>query len=507
MRRIAAKMLGLIELLVLLLSLQQHFVNTSLVDAFTFTTSSRVALTDTRIRTRTLIALSSTRTSTSTSTSTSSINTVDKIEKHSISIPPSSPSTGKSTVCDSTNSSTTLTTTTTKTTAPISSPPTAPPEPPREQQEQTKRRKALASKSRIFSTIDSLIKARNVAKCTTRTKTEKKNGSKTSKTSESETNMNQNTNLKQRQQQQQQQRTKSMGILGEVTESTLIDKPQKELQYKIPDIPKPGTILAPQKASLTKASLISKPSLKDHISITVGRPGVNDAEIANLRLSVFNEYSIDNNCKDWIGMSCDVIEQRRNRGATCICASVNYIDDRNEDEDVNFNINIPNHWIVGSLECSTHEFIGTELGIRRPLDNILYLTEVAVSPKTRRNGVGKLLLKGIDELARKRNVETLYLHVDVENIAACSLYKQAGYEILDSKNKMYAQFTTKLNLHDGATKGRRHHLMHKKLTENQTWYPPLQESSSLSPAFKSCTTTAQTGRKPLERGTLGFEVA
>ena len=95
--------------------------------------------------------------------------------------------------------------------------------------------------------------------------------------------------------------------------------------------------------------------------------------------------------------------------------------------------------------------------------------------------------------------------MDVENTAACSLYKQAGYEILDSKNEMYAQFTTKLNLHDGATKGRRHHLLHKKITEKQTWYPLLQEPSSST--LNSCVTTAQTARKPVERGTLGFEVA
>ena len=39
------------------------------------------------------------------------------------------------------------------------------------------------------------------------------------------------------------------------------------------------------------------------------------------------------------------------------------------------------------------KFIGTELGMQRSLDDILYITEVAVSPKTRRSGTGKLLLQ------------------------------------------------------------------------------------------------------------------
>ena len=76
------------------------------------------------------------------------------------------------------------------------------------------------------------------------------------------------------------------------------------------------------------------------------------------------------------------------------------------------------------------------------------------------------------------------------NAAACKLYKKAGYEILDSQNPIYAEFTTKLNLHDGATKGRVHHLMHKKVTDHQTWL----ESDSLDEKGE--------GRS----GTLGFEV-
>ena len=37
--------------------------------------------------------------------------------------------------------------------------------------------------------------------------------------------------------------------------------------------------------------------------------------------------------------------------------------------------------------------MGSELGMRRPVGSIFYVTEVAVSPKTRRSGAGKLLMK------------------------------------------------------------------------------------------------------------------
>lgn len=49
--------------------------------------------------------------------------------------------------------------------------------------------------------------------------------------------------------------------------------------------------------------------------------------------------------------------------------------------------------LLGSVECSVHEFQGTKLGRRRVDDSILYITEVAVNPLFRRNGIGTTLLK------------------------------------------------------------------------------------------------------------------
>lgn len=156
---------------------------------------------------------------------------------------------------------------------------------------------------------------------------------------------------------------------------------------------------------------------------------------------------------------------RRRRGATCLVAT----NARNT--------------IVASAECSYHEFCGTRLGHRRLPHAVLYITEVAVHPSVRRQGWGRLLLRAMDvwgRQPRKENtvVETLYLHVDVENRAAIQLYEQAGYQVVDSNVVMFEEFTRSLNLHPGATKGRRHHLMYKDLVEEPTWLTEPQERAA-----------------------------
>ena len=126
----------------------------------------------------------------------------------------------------------------------------------------------------------------------------------------------------------------------------------------------------------------------------------------------------------------------------------------------------------------------------------MYVTEVAVRPNRRRCGAGAALMKGVDKVAALRNVETIYLHVDVRNKAACAMYERMGYHhlgkcsssqsycceeevlcnstlcflhIIDKREPLYAQFTASLNLHDGAMHGRKHHLMCKHVNDKTTW--------------------------------------
>ena len=124
--------------------------------------------------------------------------------------------------------------------------------------------------------------------------------------------------------------------------------------------------------------------------------------------------------------------------------------------------------IIGSVECSHQEFRGTMLGNSRPKGSLMYITEVAVRPDTRRCGAGAALMKGVAEVASLRGVETIYLHVDVTNKAACAMYENCGYHYLNKREPIYAQFTASLNLHDGAMHGRTHYLLCKNL-KRTTW--------------------------------------
>ena len=197
----------------------------------------------------------------------------------------------------------------------------------------------LASKGKIFSTIDALIQARKSVQCTS-TSTSTDTGAKTTLKAKTD-----------------------IGILGDAAVATpnILNQSVDDTNYNIDQTelysgdsqsyitnfqPKAGTILVAQKSPLVKSTLISKSNLHNHISVQVASE-TNDAEIANLRLSVFNDYTIDSNdeIKEWVGLSCDVIDRRRRRGSTCICASVQYLDEGKS----------KHSWIIGGIECSMHE--------------------------------------------------------------------------------------------------------------------------------------------------------
>ena len=299
--------------------------------------------------------------------------------------------------------------------------------------------------------------------------------------------------------------TKSMGVLGEV------------IQDPLPDIiPRPGTYLVGA-GSRDKSKLNIRSSIP-HSS--------DDTHIANLRLSVFSQFDKEQQ-RIFRNRSLEVLNIRRRKGAVVLVAEeetqtvntiehhnyLNEIQSRIEKgheygaresnqyvatkssldstaltvrpgrgvtvasvssgvaviDDTEFTATIGDGIIIGSVECSYQEFKGTMIGNLRPPGSLMYVTEVAVRSNARRCGVGVMLMRGVDEVATLRNVETIYLHVDVTNRAACSMYEKCGYHYLDKRLPMYAQFTASLNLHDGATHGRSHFLMCKNLVDRTTW--------------------------------------
>lgn len=233
--------------------------------------------------------------------------------------------------------------------------------------------------------------------------------------------------------------------------------------------PAPGTILIPP-ATTFSGKREPKLQFPDCVTVRVAQ-GLQsqDTEVAHLRLSVFSDFSPDVR-RQLVPRSVNAVVTRRRQGATCLVATIPpSIAARKRNRPP---------VILGSAECSFHEFEGTTLGQRRFPQSILYITEVAVSPNARRRGIGAKLLDSIDALAGMRKIETLYLHVDVQNKGAVGLYERAGYMMADSSDPMFLQFTTKLNLHDGATKGRNHFLLYKDLVKCPTWLqvPVLPEN-------------------------------
>jgi len=219
----------------------------------------------------------------------------------------------------------------------------------------------------------------------------------------------------------------------------------------------------------------------DDVTVRVATP-VDDVDISCLRLSVFSDISPEMQSQ-FCARSCQAISSRRLRGAQCVVATAS-----RKYSETGSNI------LLGSAECSFHEFYATGLGQRRPQRSILYVTEVAVHPAARRQGIGARLLHAIENLAQESETETLYLHVDVSNRGAIALYEKAGYHRVDSDNPMFMEFTTSLNLHPGATRGRDHHLFAMDL-QDPSWLPPGNYAHS-------STVNAQTELA----GNLGFVV-
>lgn len=163
----------------------------------------------------------------------------------------------------------------------------------------------------------------------------------------------------------------SMGLFGEAEHG-----PASAEEYDTRQLPAAGTVLM----SAERSNKIWKAA--ERVSVRVASIH-DDLDIANLRLSVFSDFSPDMR-RAFCAKSCQVLATRRNRGATCIVATVpRYGSIMSSRPDI----------ILGTAECSRHEFEGTTLGRRRLPNSILYITEVAVSPTARRKGLGQKLMK------------------------------------------------------------------------------------------------------------------
>jgi ribosomal protein S18 acetylase RimI-like enzyme len=73
-----------------------------------------------------------------------------------------------------------------------------------------------------------------------------------------------------------------------------------------------------------------------------------------------------------------------------------------------------------------------EASLRQPWpwqgDRHLYISNLAVEQRFRRQGVATALLRSCEQLAQRWHVDELHLHVMEDNLAAQALYRRAGFQ-------------------------------------------------------------------------------
>lgn len=70
-------------------------------------------------------------------------------------------------------------------------------------------------------------------------------------------------------------------------------------------------------------------------------------------------------------------------------------------------------------------------------DGSAHLTTIGVAPEHRRRQIGKRLLTHVENALLQRNVRTIVLEVRVSNTSAQSLYRDAGYTVVQRLAKYY----------------------------------------------------------------------
>jgi ribosomal-protein-alanine N-acetyltransferase len=87
------------------------------------------------------------------------------------------------------------------------------------------------------------------------------------------------------------------------------------------------------------------------------------------------------------------------------------------------------------------EILGFVIGLVNEYDGmkIGHIVTVDVLPKHRRKGIGKTLLKSIEQEFRSAGVKVSYLEVSEDNIAARRLYRQAGYSEIEKLENYYSR--------------------------------------------------------------------
>lgn len=92
------------------------------------------------------------------------------------------------------------------------------------------------------------------------------------------------------------------------------------------------------------------------------------------------------------------------------------------------------HYLVAVENENIVGYAGTWLVI-----NEAHVTNVAVTGKKRRQGIGRLLMENLMDLARDNGMESMTLEVRVSNEAARHLYQQLGFVEAGIRKNYYSE--------------------------------------------------------------------
>lgn len=90
------------------------------------------------------------------------------------------------------------------------------------------------------------------------------------------------------------------------------------------------------------------------------------------------------------------------------------------------------HFLVAVTDCVIG-YIGVQ-----EICGEAYITNVAVTAKSRKSGVGRMLLKAACEDAKSRECEFITLEVRESNIPAITLYESEGFEKAGMRKNFYS---------------------------------------------------------------------
>lgn len=77
--------------------------------------------------------------------------------------------------------------------------------------------------------------------------------------------------------------------------------------------------------------------------------------------------------------------------------------------------------------------------ISRLVAGELHINNVAVRPEARRRGIGATLLTAVLSHGRRQGARLAFLEVRAENVAAQSLYRRCGFQVVGRRKGYYAQ--------------------------------------------------------------------